>query len=30
MILEKLWDKYRSDGDFNFHALPESIIKKAC
>lgn len=28
MILEKLWEKYRSDGDFNLHALPESLIKK--
>lgn len=28
MKLEKLWRKYKSDGDFNLQALPESLVKQ--
>nr|WP_296092790.1 Crp/Fnr family transcriptional regulator [uncultured Dorea sp.] len=28
MKLEKLWGKYKSDGDFNLQALPESLVKQ--
>lgn len=28
MKLEKLWEKYKSDGDFNLQVLPESLIKQ--
>lgn len=28
MKLEKLWRKYKPDGDFNLQALPESLVKQ--
>lgn len=28
MKLEKLWEKYKADGEFNLRALPESLIKQ--
>ena len=28
MKLEKLWGKYKLDGDFNLQALPESLVKQ--